>query len=76
MPEYEICYLDDHGTLTYQFSANCGDDQRAKILAHAMKPANARAMEVWRGAVLVYRRPGEAVVTERPVRHSSWTGSP
>jgi hypothetical protein len=33
-------------------------------------------MEVWRGAVLVYCRPGEAVVTERPARHSSWTGSP
>jgi hypothetical protein len=40
MPAYEICYRDDHGALTYKFSADCDDDQRAKILAHAMKPEN------------------------------------
>jgi hypothetical protein len=23
MPAYEICYRDDHGALTYKFSADC-----------------------------------------------------
>jgi len=34
MPAYEICYLDEDGALTYKFTADCDDDQRAKILAH------------------------------------------
>lgn len=69
MPAYDICYLDDSGALTYKFSANCDNDQRAKVLAHAMKPPSAkrssgarwmpniRRMEVWNGAALVYTRP-------------------
>jgi hypothetical protein len=63
MPAYEICYLDDDGTLTYKFSATCDDDQRAKILAHAMKLPSARKLEVWSGETLIYARP--SVVLER-----------
>ena len=57
MPAYEICYLDEEGALTYKFSADCDNDQRAKILAHAMKTPRARALEVWSGEMLIYSRP-------------------
>jgi len=57
MPAYEICYLDDDGTLTYKFLANCEDDGRAKILAHAMKLPSAKRLEVWSGDTLIYARP-------------------
>jgi hypothetical protein len=63
MPAYEICYLDDDGSLTYKFSANCDDDQRAKILAHAMKLPSAKKLEVWSGETLIYTRP--SAVPER-----------
>jgi hypothetical protein len=57
MPAYEICYLDQDGSLTYKFSATCDDDQRAKILAHAMKLPSAKRLEVWSGDELIYTRP-------------------
>jgi hypothetical protein len=57
MPAYEICYLDEEGALTYKFTADCDDDQRAKILAHAMKLPSARKLEVWSGESLIYARP-------------------
>ena len=57
MPAYEICYLDDEGTLTYKFLANCEDDARAKVLAHAMKLPSAKRLEVWSGEALIYARP-------------------
>jgi len=57
MPASEICYLDDVGHLTYKFSADCADDQRAKILAHAMKLPSAKKLEVWSGEALIYARP-------------------
>ena len=57
MPAYEICYLDDDGTLTYKFLANCEDDGRAKVLAHAMKLPSAKRLEVWNGEALIYARP-------------------
>ena len=57
MPAYEICYLDEDGVLTYKFSATCDDDQRAKILAHAMKTPRAKKLEVWAGEALIYTRP-------------------
>ena len=57
MPAYEICYLDDDGTLTYKFLANCDDDGRAKVLAHAMKLPSAKRLEVWSGEALIYARP-------------------
>jgi hypothetical protein len=66
MPAYEICYLDHDGSLTYKFSANCDDDGRAKVLAHAMKVPSAKRLEVWSGAELVYARPSYAA----PVREA------
>ena len=63
MPAYEICYLDDEGTLTYKFLANCEDDGRAKVLAHAMKPPSAKRLEVWSGEALTYAKPSAMVQT-------------
>ena len=57
MPAYEICYLDGEGVLTYKFLANCDDDGRAKVLAHAMKLPSAKRLEVWSGEALIYARP-------------------
>jgi len=57
MPAYEIYYLDEGGDLTYKFSADCDNDQRAKILAHAMKVPSAKKLEVWSGEALIYARP-------------------
>jgi hypothetical protein len=68
MPAYEICYLDQDGSLTYKFSATCDDDQRAKILAHAMKLPSAKKLEVWSGEMLIYSRP--SVIWERPALHA------
>ena len=39
MPAYEICYLDEGGALTYQFTAYCDDDAYTNLvdfLADAM----------------------------------------
>lgn len=57
MPAYDICYLDETGGLTYKFSATCDDDQRAKVLAHAMKLPSTKKLEVWSGEKLIYARP-------------------
>ena len=67
MPAYEICYFDEDGSLTYKFSATCDDDQRAKILAHAMKLPSAKRLEVWSGETLIYTRP--SVMLERRMIH-------
>jgi len=69
MPAYEICYLDEDGGLTYKFSANCDDDQRAKILAHAMKLPSAKKLEVWSGEALIYTRPS-AMLEQQILRAS------
>jgi hypothetical protein len=69
MPAYEICYLDETGGLTYKFSANCDDDQRAKILAHAMKLPSAKKLEVWSGEILIYTRP--SAMLERQMLRAS-----
>jgi hypothetical protein len=61
MPAYEICYLDGDGVLTYKFIANCEDDNRAKVLAHAMKLPSAKRLEVWSGETLIYARPAAVV---------------
>lgn len=60
MPAYEICYLNDQGALAYKFAADCDDDRRAKVLAHAMKLPNAKRLEVWSGETLIYARPSDA----------------
>jgi hypothetical protein len=57
MPAYDICYLDDRGALTYKFSANCDNDQRPKVMAHARKLPSMKRLEVWNGPALVYTRP-------------------
>jgi hypothetical protein len=59
MPAYEICYLDTEGALTYKFAADCVDDGRAKVLAHAMKLPSAKRLEVWSGETLIYARPSD-----------------
>jgi hypothetical protein len=56
MAAYDICYLDQSGTLTCKFIAMCDGDKVAKILAHAMKLPNSKSLEVWNGEMLVYRR--------------------
>lgn len=57
MPAYEICYLNSDGVLTYKFMANCENESRAKVLAHAMKLPSCKRLEVWNGEVLIYARP-------------------
>jgi len=57
MPAYEICYLEEDGSLACAFSVQFDSEMRAKILAHAMKPAQCHTLEVWQGKELVYRRP-------------------
>ncbi|HEV2561984.1 MAG TPA: hypothetical protein VGT78_07565 [Rhizomicrobium sp.] len=60
MPNYEICYLKDDGSLSGKFSAQCLNEKQAKILAHAMKLQGSRRIEVWDGKALVYQRPEKA----------------
>ncbi len=65
MPAYEICYLNDDGSLLCTLAAMCTDDLHAKVLAHAMKLSAYKRFEVWRDMSLVYERPqyfGEAAV--------------
>lgn len=69
MPAYEICYLNGDGILTYKFLANCEDDNRAKVLAHAMKLPSAKRLEVWSGETLIYARP--AAMIEAALRKAS-----
>ncbi len=57
MPDYEICYLKDDGSLAGKFAASCDTEMQAKILAHAMKLDPSHRIEVWDGSALVYRRP-------------------
>jgi hypothetical protein len=59
MPAYDICYLNTDGSLAAKLSALCADDKQAKILAHAMKLAGTRQIEVWDGKTLIYQRPQE-----------------
>jgi hypothetical protein len=65
MLKYEICYLNDDGSLACSMAAMCRDDLHAKVLAHAMKFAACRRFEVWRDQRVVYERPqlfGEASI--------------
>jgi hypothetical protein len=57
MPAYEICYLNTDGSLAATLSAMCEDEMKAKVLAHAMKLAGTKQIEVWDGRTLVYARP-------------------
>jgi hypothetical protein len=57
MPAYEICYLNDDGSLLCTLAAMCNDDLHARVLAHAMKLSAYKRFEVWRDRRLVYERP-------------------
>jgi hypothetical protein len=57
MPNYDIRYLDDAGRLTAKIATECENDIQAKVLAHAMKTAGSKRIEVWDGPTLVYERP-------------------
>jgi hypothetical protein len=57
MPSYDICYLNDDGTVAARIAADCANDMQAKVLAHAMKLENSKRIEVWDGVTLVYERP-------------------
>jgi hypothetical protein len=72
MPAYEICYLEADGTLACAFSVRFESAMRAKILAHAMKPANCPRLEVWQGRQLIYSRPetGDALDVRMPMPHT------
>jgi hypothetical protein len=56
MPAYHIRYLDGEGTLAHTFSADCDDDRKARVLAHAMKLPSAGRLEIWTSGALVYAR--------------------
>jgi len=57
MPSYDFLYRGDDGSLTAKIAAECVNDIQAKVLAHAMKTADAKCIEVWDGPTLVYERP-------------------
>lgn len=57
MPYYEIHYRDDAGDLLATHCAPCAEDKHARILAHAMRPAGTRRIEVWKDATCIYERP-------------------
>lgn len=69
MPAYEICYLENDGGLLLAFSVQFETEMRAKILAHAMKPAECHRIEVWDGRELVYSRP-EALDRGHAIPHT------
>ena len=71
MPAYEICYLDTDGALTYKFAADCADDGRAKVLAHAMKLPSAKKLEVWSGEKLIYARPSDGTQAREQMLRAS-----
>jgi hypothetical protein len=52
MPRYQICLMDEVGTLTTRADHDCADDAAATELAVTLLPQRAQAA-VWRGARLV-----------------------
>ena len=67
MPAYDICYLEEDGALACAFTVQFESEMRAKILAHAMKPADCHRLEVWHGKAMVYRRPEAVLDARRPL---------
>lgn len=72
MPAYDICYLEEDGALVCAFTVQFDSEMRAKILAHAMKPADCHRLEVWRGKDLVYRRPERQLDAPRLPAHTQF----
>lgn len=68
MPAYDICYMREDGALTSSFTVQFDSEMRAKILAHAMKPADCPRLEVWDGKTLIYRR--ALLDARRPLAHT------
>ena len=60
MPYYEFHFRDETGALLDSQCAPCAGDKQARILAHALRPAGTKQLEVWNGATLVYERPQTA----------------
>ena len=65
MPEYQITYRHDDGSLTAKIETQCATDKEAKILAHAMKLQGACQFEVRQGDTLIYSRPHTSAVSHR-----------
>lgn len=57
MPNFDFLYRKHDGSLAVKLTAQCADETRAKVLAHAMKAAEWHQFEVWDGTHLVYERP-------------------
>jgi len=57
MPSYDICYLNEDGSLNAKIATECANDMQAKVLAHAMKAVGSKRIEVWDGVTLIYERP-------------------
>jgi hypothetical protein len=57
MPSYDICYLNEDGSLNAKIAADCANDMQAKVLAHALQAKGSRRIEVWNGVTLIYERP-------------------
>ncbi|GAA0567202.1 hypothetical protein [Rhizomicrobium electricum] len=57
MPNYDIRYLAEDGSVKAKIATECANDMQAKVLAHAMKTAGSKRIEVWDGPTLVYERP-------------------
>lgn len=56
MHNYDICFRFDNGALAAKVRARAPSDKHAKILAHALKEREHKALEVWDGETLVYAR--------------------
>ena len=74
MNAYEICYLEMDGSLACAFSVQFESEMRAKILAHAMKPADCHTLEVWQGRDLIYRRPENGIDDRFAMAHTRRDG--
>ncbi len=72
MPAYDICYLEEDGSLACAFTVQFESEMRAKILPHAMKPPSCHRMDVWNGKELVYSR-GE-LDAHRPIARTRSDG--
>jgi hypothetical protein len=57
MPSYDICYLNEDGSLNAKIATECANDMQAKVLAHALKAVGSKRIDVWDGMTLVYERP-------------------
>jgi hypothetical protein len=57
MPNFEFHYRKNDGSLAVKLTAQCADETRAKVLAHAMKAAEYNHFEVWDDTHIIYERP-------------------